>query len=236
MNEIPRIIHQIWSGLDGPLPIPFRILGETWKENYPDWRYEFWDNERINRFIQENYPQYWDLYNRYPYNIQRWDAIRYLILYQEGGMYVDFDYESVQNMDKLLEGKSCCFAEEKINCPDGKPYFNNALMLSSPGHPFMKKIIDAVFSENILIDTYRSKKECVFKTTGPDQLVRLYDILSKEEQKDIYIIPAQYVTPFDGHEAHRFRNGEKSEELDKCLGENTYAVHYYCSNWATTQT
>jgi len=235
MQEIPKIIHQIWSGIDGPLPTPFQILGETWQENYPDWQYELWDNERINEFILENYPQYWDIYNKYPYNIQRWDAIRYLILYKEGGMYVDFDYESIQPMDKLLEDKCCCFAEEKIKRWDGRIYFNNALMLCTPRHPFMKKIIDTVFSEKALSNPYSSKKECVFNTTGPDMIVRLYDALSEKEQKEIYIIPAKYVTPFDGHEANRFRNGEKSEELEKCLGEDTYAVHYYCSNWAISK-
>ena len=61
--NIPQIIHQIWSGIDEPLPTHFKMLGETWKYDYPDWKYEFWDNERMNGFIIEHYPQYWEKYN-----------------------------------------------------------------------------------------------------------------------------------------------------------------------------
>ena len=38
-KKIPSIIHQIWSGVDGPLPEHFRVLGETWKRDYPNWEY-----------------------------------------------------------------------------------------------------------------------------------------------------------------------------------------------------
>jgi len=235
MHQIPRIIHQIWSGVDGPLPRPFKILGKTWKEHYPDWQYELWDNKRINDFIQEYYPHCWDVYNKYPYNIQRWDAIRYLILYKIGGMYVDFDYESVRPMDKIIEGHSCCFAEDKLKQIEGRASFNNALMLSVPGHSFMKKIIDTAFSEKVLEGKYISKKECVFNTTGPRLLIDLYEALTADEKEAIFIIPAKYVTPFNGYEARYFRAGERTQELDNAL-EEAYAVHYFCSNWAATDT
>jgi mannosyltransferase OCH1-like enzyme len=97
--RIPKIIHQIWSGIDEPLPKNFENLGKTWKYHYSDWKYEFWDNDRMNKFITENYPEYWEKYHKLKYNIQRWDVIRYLILNKMGGMYIDFDYESIKPMD-----------------------------------------------------------------------------------------------------------------------------------------
>jgi mannosyltransferase OCH1-like enzyme len=112
MKEIPKIIHQIWSGIEEPLPEYFRILGETWKEHHPTWKYELWDNERMTGFIRTYYPQHWEIYQKYPYNVQRWDAIRYLILYKIGGMYVDFDSECLKPHDELFTGKTCCFSME----------------------------------------------------------------------------------------------------------------------------
>ena len=35
-NNIPRIIHQLWSGEEKPLPEDLKILSETWKEYHPD--------------------------------------------------------------------------------------------------------------------------------------------------------------------------------------------------------
>lgn len=234
MDEVPKIIHQIWSGIDEPLPRPFEILGDTWKRDYPEWQYEFWDNKRINNFIQEYYPQYWDIYCRYPFNIQRWDAIRYLILDKIGGMYIDFDYESIKPMHNILTGRTCCFAGEKIKVFNGHFSFNNALMSSTPSHPFMQKIIKYIFSPERLKHSDTSKKECVFNTTGPSALMKLHHKLPEYKKNNIYIIPAKYVTPFNGFEACQFRLGKRTQDLEDCLKE-AYAVHYYCSNWATNR-
>ena len=43
--KIPKVIHQIWSGIEEPLPPYFELLGNTWKEFQPSWDYIFWDNE-----------------------------------------------------------------------------------------------------------------------------------------------------------------------------------------------
>ena len=148
--RIPKVIHQIWSDIDRPLPEHFKTLGETWRKSYPDWEYIQWNNDMMNTFIKECYPEYWNIYNEFPYNVQRRDAIRYLILYQIGGMYVDFDYESLKPIDELIGDKICCFALEPdshrlVFKKDVEQVLNNALMLSSPRHPFMKKIIDNIF-------------------------------------------------------------------------------------------
>ena len=71
MPVIPKIIHQLWSGIDEPLPKHFRQFGETWKTCHPDWEYQFWDNDRMNAFINQYYPDYWNIYQSFQYNIQR---------------------------------------------------------------------------------------------------------------------------------------------------------------------
>ena len=86
---IPKIIHQIWEGRTEYLGDAYKLLGETWKEHHPDWKYEFWDESRIVDFIYDYYPEMIDIYFGYQYNVQRWHVIRYLILYKIGGLYVD---------------------------------------------------------------------------------------------------------------------------------------------------
>jgi len=49
-----KIIHQICSDTNEPLPCIFLEFSQTWKNNHPDWKYEFWDNDRMNNFMKEN--------------------------------------------------------------------------------------------------------------------------------------------------------------------------------------
>ena len=234
-STIPKIIHQIWSGIDEPLPEHFFKMAETWKYDYPDWEYIFWDASKMNSFILECYPQYWKAYNSFPYNVQRWDVIRYLILYKMGGMYVDFDYESLKPMDQLLLGKHCCFSQEPAShCRMAKRgfIFNNSLMASVPSHIFMKRIIDKVFSEEILSLSFSigTNKDYIFETTGQWMLIDLYENQTKEEQKDIYLIPPTYVSPFDVPMANVARKGSWDKRLEESI-KNAYAIHYYFGAW-----
>ena len=232
---IPKIIHQIWSGIDDPLPGIFRMLGETWQQDYPDWEYRIWDNQMMTDFVQQYYPQYWRAYQQFPYNIQRWDAIRYLILDKIGGIYVDFDYESLYSIEPLIEGKSCCFSAEPETHRLGfelkdVPCFNNGMMLSIPNHPFIKKVIKSVFCEKEN-DYNIHRFDYVLRTTGPWKLMQLYASMDETEKQKVYLIPKEYVTPFDFNQARLVvLKHQKSEELENCL-KKAYAVHYFFSNW-----
>ena len=71
----------MWEGKDGPQPDLLSDLSQTWKEQHPDWTYIFWNGEKIDAFMA-GHAEYRDVYNSYPYAVQRWDMIRYLILYE----------------------------------------------------------------------------------------------------------------------------------------------------------
>ena len=233
MTEIPKIIHQIWSGIDEPLPEHFKQFGKSWEEHHPNWEYEFWDNARMNTFIDKHYPQYWDTYHSFQYNIQRWDAIRYLILDKIGGMYVDFDVESLRPHDSLIQGKTCCFSlePEMHRLHYQKPYlFNNALMACIPRHPFMKKIIEAVFTnvsmpENL---TEELRRREILERTGPFMLVDAYENYPDKEQ--VYLIPAKHVSPLNMNELALIRRGYMNSEFDEKI-KNAYSVHYFWGSW-----
>ena len=235
MNKIPKIIHQIWSGVDEPLPKHFKELGETWKENHPSWEYRIWDEEQMNEFIQEFYPHYQATYKAFKYNVQRWDVIRYLILEKIGGIYADFDYECISPLDDLLQDKSCCFSaepSEHLTLFSKETYFNNALMASVPNHPFMGIIIKAVFSEADNKNTYPNKMMEVLETTGPLILTSLYEQYDSKES--VYIIPDELVSPFSVNDVRMYMANQFEKETEDYLEkklEKAIAVHYFWGAW-----
>lgn len=234
MSQIPRIIHQIWSGENKPLPEHYRIMGETWKRDYPAWKYELWDNARIILFIEENYPQFKEAYNGFLYNVQRWDVIRYLILKKIGGIYADFDYESLKPMNGLLRKHTCCFAtEEEITDSKGivHYYFNNAFIASIPNHLFIERILRVVFNDEYVKKfNDQTKFDCVLNTTGPRMLYKLYRQIPEEERKNIFLIPTKDVSPLTYEQACLLRKGQQVDEIMEGT-KNAYAIHYFMGEW-----
>jgi len=228
---IPKIIHQLWEG--EPLYEFYSKLAETWKEQHPDWKYEFWDGDRMRTFVQRHFPQFVDAYIGLKYDIQRWDAVRYMILYKIGGMYMDFDYECLSPADEYLaeEGK-CYFAlepEEHCIYLFGRDTFSNALMATYPGHPFFKKILDHIFVESHFEYTNHIGRD-VHASTGPMMLTELYQHYPNKDE--IVLWPAKLAMPWTNADVRSFMNGTADESyLEKKL-EKAFAVHYFFSTWA----
>jgi len=233
MTKKNKIIHQIWSDKHNPLPAFFSVLSQTWKEKHPDWEYINWDDKSMNDFIEKEYGKYCDLYNSFPFDVQRWDAIRFLILKKYGGLYLDFDYECLENIEPLIEDSDCAIAlEPEIHCLQyNVPHFlNNAFFYSIPNHFFLDKIIDKIFSIETLQYNRTNKPMCVLNTTGPLMVSNLYEKLQEVEKKQISLIPAKYVTPFDSMQIQLVKAGVINDELEKCLDE-AYAIHYFTNLW-----
>ena len=63
-----------------------QILARTWREQNPDWEYHLWNGEEMDELVEKHFPEYLSLYRSFSYNVQRWDTIRYMILYVYGGV------------------------------------------------------------------------------------------------------------------------------------------------------
>ncbi|MDR1223316.1 MAG: hypothetical protein LBL07_10645 [Tannerella sp.] len=233
-KAIPKIIHQVWSDKYKPLPDFCASLAETWKEKHPDWKYIYWNEEMMNSFVDLVYPGLSECYHSLLYDVQRWDAVRFLILYKMGGMYVDFDYECLKNIEPLLpEGKDCCIATEPQTHASTfhvQNLLSNALLASVPKSVFIRKIIYKIFSACTLSFEGMDKFTFVLKTTGPVMISRIYESLSPKEKKSVHLLPAKNVTPFDIDQMRQMNPGTIKEEQRNGLKE-AYAIHYFTCSW-----
>ena len=170
---IPRIIHQLWN--DQFVPRPVVPYMKRWMDQHPDWQYWFWTKESQEKLIRKKYPTYLSLYQGYELEIQRSDMIRFLILYEFGGIYADLDMEVLKPLDDIIQGKPCLLAaatEEvaTVFLETNETFItNNALIACKPRHRLLKLILEGFFKG-------RRNKD-VMSSTGPlllDSVVKRY--------------------------------------------------------------
>lgn len=157
LKRIPKIIHQIWLG---PLEPPKEAM-ESWKDFHPNWEYILWTEKNLPALKNQNAFDRSDAYS------QKADILRYEILQDFGGIFVDADEHCLKNIDPLFESifqSHCdCFAVyEKGN----SGLIANGIMGCTKNNPFMKKMVD-----EINIDQYGRTWEIV----GPQYLTDLVE-------------------------------------------------------------
>jgi mannosyltransferase OCH1-like enzyme len=124
-----------------------------------------WGKQQIEDLLLD-YPQYKQLYDDFRYDIQRLDFARLLILYDQGGLYLDLDINPLQgeNIDYIFEKEF--FIARWVN--SNLPY--NAIIACKKQSPLMLKCIEEVkrsYYEKAKMKIYHTRKaRFVFQTTG----------------------------------------------------------------------
>jgi inositol phosphorylceramide mannosyltransferase catalytic subunit len=227
--RIPRIIHQIWVDKKnfGPPDLILKLMG-TWKKHHPEWVFYLWNENSLMKFLTDNYPEYIERYNSYCYDIQRWDSIRYLILYHFGGVYIDADFECLKPIDKLLGNYTCCLGSEpkRHSLHFGlRLYLSNAFMAAIPKHNFFKEL--ASYTPVVTSDS-NNKFNVVLETTGPLMLTEFF--LAYKKKDEIHIIATRHFAPFDSHEIRMLMSGRETQKLLKKT-RKAYSIHYFLGTW-----
>lgn len=138
---IPKTIHYAWFGSEVPDTLKKRIT--EWEKVLPDWKFKLWNENNYDihkfKFSGEKYDK-----KQFGYIV---DELRYDVLYQEGGFYLD--------MDEILEKDLTPLTKYKMvwgfmydNCVSG------GLIGSEAHEPFLKYLLDT-YSGKINRDIYQ---------------------------------------------------------------------------------
>ena len=211
---IPKKIHQIWIG--GEVPEKFKALMQTWKEKHPDWEYRLWTDKDIGGFAFEEPEAFFRAENLGAKS----DIWRYEILYQEGGVYVDIDFECIKPLDILVHHHSF-FAGI-----GGFDYINNAVIGSKPLHPILKKltkIIKATPTDHLRSPWYN---------TGPLLFTRTVYHYLKDYPDEGIIYPTRFFYPLPNTYRFAYWRGELPREtIESFFIPETFGVHYWAESW-----
>ncbi|HVY55618.1 MAG TPA: glycosyltransferase, partial [Thermodesulfobacteriota bacterium] len=105
---IPKIIHQTYK--TGDIPPRYEHFREGVISLNPGWKYKFYDDSACREAVEKYLPEFLPIYDSASV-IQRTDMFRVIIVYGEGGFYLDLDMECLAPLDGLSEFR-CVFGEE----------------------------------------------------------------------------------------------------------------------------
>jgi len=186
---IPKILHQIWIG---PKPAPSNLM-KTWKEKHPDFEYILWNEAEIQRrglsFTCQK-----QINNIVEINGKA-DIIRWEILYQMGGYFVDADSICIEPFDELFEGKPAFATFENENMRQG--LVATGTMGFIPKHPLCFDIIQWILKEAEAEKLIRETR--AWYSVGPGLLTNM---LNTGKYPDFAVFPSHLFLPihFTGDE------------------------------------
>lgn len=211
-GDIPKIIHQIWIG--NKIPSTLLPLVEKWK-NLKNFEYRLWSDKDILELNFENK----DLYIQASNYGQKADVARLAILEKFGGLYIDTDYEYINDkkIESFLENYDFIIGIEPIEINQG---FGNAFIAASVNHPLIKKL------NSSLRDNFFHFSDTI-KKTGPAFVSKIIfeniDLLN-----GAILLPPTYIYPiaFYDEEYEEFYKDKSS-----FLKEETLGIHYWTMMW-----
>ena len=216
-QQIPKIIHQTWKSRE--IPSDYTKWVNSWQQLNPGWEYRLWTDEDNRNFIKENYPDHLHMYDSFPKNIMRVDAIRYYLLYTYGGIYADLDFECVARMDSLVANQTIIIGQEPpehVQAQKRNRMLCNAWMASVPKHPFWHAVISEIHRRHI------EGVDNVMGMTGPILIDEVYEMYSHTMFNDIYVPPVETLYPLLAKmHGGKFRKGN----------HKVYAVHHWKNSW-----
>ena len=137
---IPKIVMQTWK--NHTIPQKWQSSPLSLQQYMPDWQYILMTDEDNRKFVQHYFPDFLPFFDKFPYPIQRADAIRPMFLYIHGGIYMDMDFEVQQSLAPLftlpnkftnpLSNNDLFF----VASGNMGSWITNSFMASKPRHPF----------------------------------------------------------------------------------------------------
>jgi mannosyltransferase OCH1-like enzyme len=211
-DNIPRLIHQMAPLDKKKWHVSWAPCHDTWKQHFSGFEHKMWTDEALDSFVMSRHPTFYDTYQNFKFPIQRFDVVRYFILYEYGGIYADMDIECLGNFYEYFQsGRVNLAMSEHAN-----ERYQNALMAAPPKHPFWHYVISEVIGW--------CKSQNVLASTGPIMLSRVANIVPPNF---IHSLNNTLIKVDTTHQARNMKTFKPSEKKHT----NVMAIHHGTGTW-----
>lgn len=203
---IEKTINYIWLGGKRKSAL-VNICINSWKEKLPDYKIVEWNesNINLNKICNEN------RYIKECVKRKLWayvaDYIRFMILYEHGGIYLDTDEQVLKSFTPLLN-------QEAFICMQSGGDYSAGVIGAEKGNIVMKELLD--FYQDDIWNSNFYTINAIIKA-----------VLQKNENllNHIQVYPRNYFDPI------RYPYGYREEDIT----ESTYAIHWYNASWTNSK-
>lgn len=182
---IPKKIHYCWFGR-GPMPETALKCIESWHKFMPDWEYVLWNEDN---FDVSSYSYTQEAYDAKKYAFVS-DVARLKALKENGGIYLDVDFEVYKAFDELLHNVAFAgFEGSKTN-----PIMMGVLG-SVPGGDWVTRQLERYQSRHFIVQGVPDLMTNVRYVT--DWMIMQGFLPNGQEQivEDIHVYPVDYFCP-----------------------------------------
>lgn len=200
---IPALIFQTWKSKSS-MPENYAIWRATYFRENPSYRIILWDDHDNRSFMERHFPWFMPVYDRYPREIYRVDAVRIFFLFYYGGFYADMDAECVRPLDHLLGIRA-----PVLGRMGGDAGFDqslpNAIMASEPRHIFWLYVVK-LLSEKMVDQSQQTILDRGPEFyTGPIVLKEAFDRFSALSEEEAWRACGPLIEHLPDHMAQHLR-------------------------------
>jgi mannosyltransferase OCH1-like enzyme len=214
--SFPRNIFQVWyQGCDSIQKTEFITNIRNWEKMNPNWKYYCLDDSLLSNACKQFSDECFELYQKASAMHIKIDLARYVLIYLYGGIYVDMDayilrpLETSSKITKLINtyeqtgdhvlGLSRLNVNrfESFLLTGNKQYLNNAIMISSPKNPVLKRYIEYILQQSKSNSWNWSQFFKVNFTTGPLSFNSFFNNTNNTKDSHIFYFPPSTFEPCD---------------------------------------
>lgn len=187
------------------MPLQLQEFVEGWRTRHPGWETCIWTEANLPPLVNAA------TFASAQSPAQKADILRYELLYNYGGVYVDTDFECLKNIEPLLGGVKAFAACEAWNI------VSIGILGSTPGHPLLQKAIE-------LVPGSFQNHEHVPDQTGPLFFSKIaFDYVARYPGS-VHLFDRHFFYPYHWKEPHR-----RHESFPWA-----FAVHHWNGSWTST--
>lgn len=224
---IPKVIHYCWFGGKKKSKLIQKCI-KSWHKYCPDYKIIEWNE---NNYDISTAP----LFVRQAINEKKWafatDYIRYQIIFENGGIYLDTDVELIRNLDGFLHNLAF-FSFEK-----GKDFLINSGLGfgAEKGTELLGSLMNLYKNQPFVLPNRKPdltpcplREKDVFLSYGI-----IFDGTEQIIDGNIHIYSLEYFCPLDYYEIRErplfYFNRSKQNITDK-----TVSIHWFSHSWKTS--